>query len=81
MQILTAKHWREIRDSDERVSVRIEVTEGDSNYIGRPTVTSNLDLWELPERKPPTKEHTEAGLRPLEPMCQKATLSGFSGKE
>ena len=32
--------------------------------IGRPTVSTNLDPWELPETKPPTKEHAWAGLRP-----------------
>jgi hypothetical protein len=32
-------------------------------YIGRPTVTTNWGLWELPEAKPPTTEHTGAVLR------------------
>ena len=39
----------------------IQETEGDCNPIGRPTVSTNLDPWELPETKPPTKEHTWAG--------------------
>ena len=39
----------------------IEGAEGDGNPIGRPTVSTNLNPWELPETKPPTKEHTWAG--------------------
>jgi hypothetical protein len=36
----------------------IEGNEGDCNPIGRTTVSTNLDLSELPETKPPTKNHT-----------------------
>ena len=64
MQILIAKHWTEVRDPYGRVRGRIEGAEGDGNPIGRPTVSTNLDPWELPETEPPTKEHTQAGLRP-----------------
>ena len=49
MQILTANHWTEVRDPYGRVRGRIEGTEGDGNPIGRPTVSTNLDPWELPE--------------------------------
>ena len=56
MQILIAKHWTKVRDSYRQVRGRIEGTEGDDNPIGRPTVSANLNLWELPETKPPTKE-------------------------
>jgi hypothetical protein len=63
MQISTAKHWTEVGDPCGRVRGRIEGTEGDGNPIGRPTVSTNLDPWELPETKPPTKEHTQADLR------------------
>jgi hypothetical protein len=47
-----------------RVRGRIRDTEGDGNNIGRPTVSTNLDSWELPETKSPTKEHTGAALSP-----------------
>ena len=40
----------------------IEGTEGDCNPIGRVTLSTNLDPWELPETEPPTKEHAWAGL-------------------
>ena len=45
-----------------------EGTEGDGNPTGRTTVSTNLDPWELPETEPPTKEHTQAGLRSLAHM-------------
>jgi hypothetical protein len=37
----------------------------DDNPIGRPAVSTNLEPWELPETKPPTKELTQAGLTGL----------------
>ena len=44
---------------------RTEGAEELCNPIGRsPTVSTNPDLWELPETEPPTKEHTWAGPRP-----------------
>ena len=43
----------------------IESAEWNGNLIGRPTLSTNPDPWELPETKPPTKEHTWAGPRPL----------------
>jgi hypothetical protein len=40
---------------------RTEGTEGDGNPIGKSTLSTNLDPWELPEIKPLNKEHTWAG--------------------
>jgi hypothetical protein len=57
MQIPTGKHWIEIGDSYGRVG-RIGEHEGDGNSIGRLTVSTDLDPWELPETKPPAKEYT-----------------------
>jgi hypothetical protein len=37
MQIPTAKHWTEFRDTYGRVAGRIEGPEGDGNPIGRTT--------------------------------------------
>ena len=48
----------------KEVRGKIEGAEGDGNPIGSPTVSTNLDPWELPEKEPPTKEHTQAGPRP-----------------
>jgi hypothetical protein len=41
---------------------------GMANPIGKSTMSTNLDAWELAEIKPPTEEHTWAGQRPLTHM-------------
>jgi hypothetical protein len=43
-----------------------ELKTDDGNHIEGPAVSTNLDLWELPETKSPTREHTWANQRPLE---------------
>ena len=48
----TANHWTEVGASYGRVRGRIEGTEGDGNPIGRPTVSTNLDPWELLSYQP-----------------------------
>ena len=60
MQILTADHQTEVREPYGRVRGRIEGTEQDGNPTGKPTVSTNLDSWELQETEPPTNEHTWA---------------------
>jgi hypothetical protein len=57
MQILTAKHYSEVRDPYGR----IEGAEGDGNPIGRPKISTNPEPSELPETKPLTKERLWAG--------------------
>ena len=44
---------------------RIEGTEGDGNPVGRPTVPTNLDPWEISKSEPPIEDHTWTGLKPL----------------
>jgi hypothetical protein len=61
MQILTAKHWMKVGNPYGRVGRRIGGPEGDDNPIGRPTVSTNLDPWELPETKAGAKKHPQAG--------------------
>jgi hypothetical protein len=78
MQILTFRLWTEVWDPYVRVRGRTEGAEGAGNPIRRPTVSTNLDSWELPETKPPTKEHTRAGLKSLAHMSQRTALSGLS---
>jgi hypothetical protein len=58
------KHWTEVGDHYRRVKGRIRGAEGNCNPTGRPKVSTNLDPWELPETKPSTKVHTQAGPRP-----------------
>ena len=41
----------------------IERLGGDRNSTGRPTESTNMDPWRLPETEPLTKEHTRAGSR------------------
>jgi hypothetical protein len=65
MQILIANHWTEVGDPSGKVRGQIEEAEGYCNPVGRPKISTNQDLWELPETKPPTKEHTCADLCPL----------------
>jgi hypothetical protein len=64
MQILTARHWTEVRNSYGKLRGRIEGTEGVDNPIERPTVSTNLETWEFPETELPTKEHIPARPRP-----------------
>ena len=61
MQILTVDHWTEVGDPYGRVRGRFEGTERDGHLIGRTKLLSNWDPWELPDTKPPTKEHILAG--------------------
>ena len=63
MQIFTAKLWVEVGESYGRGRRGIEGTEGDGNPVGRPTMSTNLDSWELAKTEPPIKKHTWAGTR------------------
>jgi hypothetical protein len=81
MQILTANHWTEVRDCYERVRGRIEGAERDCNPRGSSTVSNNQYPWEISETKPPTKEHTWAGLWALAHLKQKTALCRLCGKE
>ena len=74
MQILTVNQWTEVGDPYGRVRGRIEGAEGDGNSIGRPTVLTNSDAWELPETNLSTKEHTWAIPRPLTHMTCLASV-------
>jgi hypothetical protein len=42
----------------------MEEAEGESNPIGRPPNSTNLDLWDLPETET-RRQNKWAGLRPL----------------
>jgi hypothetical protein len=64
MQILTAKQQTEVGNPYGRIEGIIEGTEGGGNPIERPIVSTNLNLWELPDTEPLTREYIRAGLRP-----------------
>jgi hypothetical protein len=77
--MLTPNHWTEVGNPYGRVRGKIEGAEVAGNPIGRTTLSTNPDPSELPETKPPTKEYTQAGLRPLAHK-EKTALSGLSGR-
>jgi hypothetical protein len=56
MYRLTAKHWTEVRDLSGRISERIV---GTDRNRWQPHWKTNLNPWQLPETKPPTKEQTQ----------------------
>jgi hypothetical protein len=62
MQIVTAIHCAEVRGPCGRIRGRTEGAEGNCNSIGRTTISTKLYPSELPETKPPAKEHTWADL-------------------
>ena len=83
MQILTVIHWTEIENPCGRVRGRIEGPQGDDNFMGRPTVLTNLDLWKLPKTKSLTikKEHTQSGWRAPGTYVAEGALSSLSGRQ
>jgi hypothetical protein len=75
MQRYTAKYWMDVRVSYGRVEVSAWKL-GDRNPIGRPTVLTNLEPWELSETEPPTKEHAGIGPR-MHLILQKFDVPGW----
>ena len=58
--MLAASHWTEHGILNGGVRESTEGAEEDCKPIGRTTVSTNPDPSDLPETKPPTKEHTWA---------------------
>ena len=58
----------------EELQLGIKGTEGDSNSIGRLTVKTNPDCWELS----PTEEYSQANMTPLEYIRQPKVYTGWS---
>ena len=61
----TAKHEPELRESCGRLGDTSEQVRGVKDTKRRPTDSTNLGPWGLTEARPPTREHTGAGPRPL----------------
>jgi hypothetical protein len=57
---------------------QVKEAEGDGNPIERTTVSTNLNPSEPPETKPPTRQHTWAGLWPPAHTQQRTAFSGLS---
>jgi hypothetical protein len=45
MQTPTVKQWMDLEDSYGRIGGSITGLKGDKNSTGRPTESTNLDLW------------------------------------
>jgi hypothetical protein len=81
MQILTANHRTEPRDSSGRVRGRIEVAAEDCNPIGRTTISTNLTTQSSQGlNHPPTKEYTWRNPW-LQPHIAKDGLAGHQWEE
>jgi hypothetical protein len=78
MQILTVNHWTVVRDTYRRIRRRTEGAEGEGNPIKRPKVSTKLVPCELSKTKPPTKEHSQACVRPTAHKRQRAALSSHN---
>jgi hypothetical protein len=54
-QILTPKHWADVRDSYGWIRRRVEETERENYLIWRPVFSTYPDPRELPETEPPIR--------------------------
>jgi hypothetical protein len=57
---------------------KLEKAEEEGNSIGRPSVSTNLDLGDLSDTEPPTRQHTPADMRPSTHIQQRTGRSGLS---
>ena len=55
-----------------------EEAEEEGEPIGRPTISTNMDPWDLSDTEPPTRQHTPADMRPPTHIQQRTTKSGLS---
>jgi hypothetical protein len=55
MQILITNLWTEVGDPCGKIRGRIEGAEGEGDPIRRPAVSTNPDLWHIPEFELPTR--------------------------
>jgi hypothetical protein len=55
MLIVTVTFWTEFKDTYGKVRGKIKAAEVNDNSIGRPTLLTNTDPWDLPETKSPSK--------------------------
>lgn len=56
----THKHWTELWDSYGIFGGRIKGPRRNKNSTEKPTKSTNLDLYELPETEPSTENHAWA---------------------
>jgi hypothetical protein len=46
--------------------------------MGRPAVSTDMDLRDLSDTEPPNRQHTPADMRPLTHIQQRSAWSGLS---
>ena len=73
MQILTPKQWTEAEELCGGIREKLEEAEEEGNSIRRPAVSPNLDLQDVSDTEPPTRQHTPANKRPLTQIEQRTT--------
>jgi hypothetical protein len=78
MQIFTPNQWTEAGDPCGCVREKLEEAEEESDPIGRPAVSTNLDPWDLSDTELPTRQHTPADMRPPTLKQQRTARSGLS---
>ena len=64
-QLLTPNQWSEVEDPCGWIKERLEEAEEEDDPIRRPTLSTNLDSWDLSDPQPPRRQHTLAGPRSL----------------
>jgi len=76
MQIFTPKQWTEAAEPCGWVRKNLEEDEKD-NSTERPATSINLDLRDLSDTKPPTRQHTPAEMRPQTHIQQRTAGLGL----
>jgi hypothetical protein len=78
MQIFIPKQWTETGDPCGWIREKVEVAEEDSDPIGRPAVSTNLDPQDLSDTELPNRQNTPADMRPPTCIQQRTVRSGLS---
>jgi hypothetical protein len=77
MQIFTHNHWTKVDDPCGRIRENLEEAEEESDPIGGPAISINLNPESL-RSGPPTSQHTSADMRPPLNIKQRTTGCVFS---
>jgi hypothetical protein len=64
MQIFTPNQWTEAADLCGWIRGKLEEAEEEGNPVGGPAVSINVDLRDLPDTGPPTRQYTSADMSP-----------------
>jgi hypothetical protein len=78
MQIFIPNQWTEAADPYGGIREKLEEAEEEGNPVGGPAVLIDLDLRDLSNTGPPTRQHTPTGMRPPTHIQQRTIGPGFS---